>query len=231
MPCAWTVRPRCGSPLPAHNCQETVPRKSLLCCGSMQASKPQVGGQLIFRKLQRWQNPEPNTKECMSRHPGMSSALSGSSNLTGMRMRDRGRAQGGKGVQLYTPPHQRPMPYTLSHAPTVPRKSLLCCGMLQAAGGGSVNFPKAAKVAKPRTKYVGMQALTPCKHGVCRIMKNQVGGGGPSPNPTQPPDQSDHRGENRNLKLGKSGRAILGTQNCGSQTPPPRSKDALPCAQ
>ena len=42
-----------------------------------------------------------------------------------------------------------------------------CCGMLQVAGGGYPDFPKAAKVAKSTTKHKGMHVLTPCKdeHG------------------------------------------------------------------
>ena len=37
----------------------------------------------------------------------------------------------------------------------------------------------------------------------------------------RPPDQRDHRGKERNLPLRKSGRAIFGTLNSESQTPPP----------
>ena len=41
------------------------------------------------------------------------------------------------------------------------KKHLLCCGVLQAAGGGQPNFPKAATAAKPRPKHEGMHVLTP----------------------------------------------------------------------
>ena len=36
----------------------------------------------------------------------------------------------------------------------------------------------------------------------------------------RPPDQSDHSGKKRNLQLGKSCQATLGTQTFGSQAPP-----------
>ena len=39
--------------------------------------------------------------------------------------------------------------------------------------------------------------------------------------PPPPPNQSDHRGKNRNLPLGKSGPAILGTQTLSQNPPPP----------
>ena len=39
--------------------------------------------------------------------------------------------------------------------------------------------------------------------------------------PLDPPPTSDHRGEKRNLPLGKPGPAIFGTQTFESQTPPP----------
>ena len=50
-----------------------------------------------------------------------------------------------------------------------PRKiccAAACCDMLEAVGVGYHIFSKATKVAKPRTKYIGLQALTPCKHVV-----------------------------------------------------------------
>ena len=43
----------------------------------------------------------------------------------------------------------------------------------------------------------------------------------PPSGPPPPPDQSDHRGKERSLPLGKSGWAIFGTPTFGSQTPPP----------
>ena len=39
-----------------------------------------------------------------------------------------------------------------------------CGGMLQAVGGRYPNFPKALKVAKPRTKHKEVHLPTPCKH-------------------------------------------------------------------
>ena len=47
--------------------------------------------------------------------------------------------------------------------------------------------------------------------------------------PPPPPDQSDHRGEERNLRLGKSGRAIFGTQIWVPDPPPLPSILVLPC--
>ena len=44
-----------------------------LCCGCaaavLRCLKPHVGGNLLFQRLQQWQNPEANTKECISRRP------------------------------------------------------------------------------------------------------------------------------------------------------------------
>jgi len=60
-------------------------------------------------------------------------------------------------------------------------------------------------------------------------------GGAPLPTPRTPrtPDQSDKSGKKRNLPLGKSCRAIFGTQYFGSQTPPPflYSKASLATAE
>ena len=61
------------------------------------------------------------------------------------------------------------------------------------------------------------------KHGVTGTLVLQwlttIGGAPPPP----PRRRSDHCGKKRNLQLGKSGRAIFGTQNFGSQTFPPSS--------
>ena len=48
-----------------------------------------------------------------------------------------------------------------------------------------------------------------------------AGGGGGAPPIDPPPQDQDHRETKQNLPLGKSGRAIFGTQTFGSQTPPP----------
>ena len=50
------------------------------------------------------------------------------------------------------------------------RHAEACGGMLPAVGGGQPSFPKAAKVAKPRTKHKGMHVLTPCKDEHSSIM-------------------------------------------------------------
>ena len=52
-----------------------VPRSDSLCCGMHQAVGG--GGDPIFQKLQRWQTPQPNTTDCVCRHPGnMNTAVS-----------------------------------------------------------------------------------------------------------------------------------------------------------
>ena len=43
---------------------------------------------------------------------------------------------------------------------------------------------------------------------------------GGTPGPPPPQDQSDHRGKQQHLPLGKTGRAIFGAHRFGSQTPP-----------
>ena len=59
------------------------------------------------------------------------------------------------------------------HAPTVPKKKLPRCCMLRHASsrrwGGDPNFPKATKVAKPRTKLKGVHLPTPGKDEHNRI--------------------------------------------------------------
>ena len=57
-----------------------------------------------------------------------------------------------------------------NQAPTVPKKNLLCCGMLQAVGGGYPHFPKATTVAKPKTKHKGMHLPTPCNDEHNRVI-------------------------------------------------------------
>ena len=64
------------------------------------------------------------------------------------------------------------------HAPAVPKKNLPRCCMLPHAaacfkpwvgGGGYPDFPKATKVAKPRTKHKGVHLPTPGKDEHNRI--------------------------------------------------------------
>ena len=60
------------------------------------------------------------------------------------------------------------------------------------------------------------QGGAPLPQGGFRIRRNQQVGGGPPP-----PDQRDRRGKTQNVQLGKSGRALFGTQTFRSQTPFP----------
>ena len=55
---------------PSHTTATDRHQRSLrkICCTAA-FFKPWVGGAQILRKLQKWQNPEANTKECISRHP------------------------------------------------------------------------------------------------------------------------------------------------------------------
>ena len=62
--------------------------------------------------------------------------------------------------------------------------------------------------------------------GAGKCENGRTRGGSPL-DPPPHPDQSDYRGKQRNLPLGKIWSAIFGTQSSGSQPPSPLSNTSL----
>ena len=61
-------------------------------------------------------------------------------------------------MQATTTKHQRSLEKF-----AVPQHAAACLKPQGGGGGGQPNFPKVAKVTKPRTKHKGMHVLKPCK--------------------------------------------------------------------